>query len=190
MIVRDGEGEIGSPALATVERDLYRAVPQGPVKSAGIGGCACEHSGRDTKWQLCVLLTVRDGVIGPVALAEQLATSVRALNAATATIRVEVSLIGPSGPRCAADDPACGPMPYLGECAVTPEKVGHRRVVIEPGRSRGDCAYDGECTRAGCGNECATTREPHGPGTCELRSSLQSALCGCVEGQCRWFLRN
>ena len=189
MIVRDGNEKIGSPALETIERDLHRAIPQSPVRSADIGEYACKHRARDTKWELCVLLTVRDGVIGPVALAEQLATSVRALNEAGARIRVEVSVVGPPGPRCAADDPACGPMPYVGGCAVPAAKVSLRRVAVELGRAQGACEYDGECAPSGCGNQCATTREPHGSGTCEFRSSLQPALCGCVDGQCRWFVQ-
>jgi len=55
--------------------------------------------------------------------------------------------------------------------------------------SWGTCAYDGECSRSGGGNQCVPWTES-GAGTCEayLPREEAPAFCGCVQGRCTWFV--
>jgi len=96
-----------------------------------------------------------------------------------------VTLLGAAGPRCEADDPKCRPEAY--ESARYRE--GERRGLISESSTDPDCAWDGECSRSGCGNACAPWTTAHRPGSCEERPALRDALCGCVDRHCAWFVQ-
>jgi hypothetical protein len=120
----------------------------------------------------------------------------RALTAAAdgaapgATIYLEVHLLPPPGPRCAADDPACEPLPYQGRCA---EQTGYDpRATRKPAgmlrHAGGACSYDGECIIGGCGNDCGPPAIEGLAGTCELYEFRRPVYCGCVNRRCAWFM--
>jgi hypothetical protein len=110
-----------------------------------------------------------------------------------------VQLAGMMGPRCEGSDPACGPTVYTREeladadyeCdgARTPaaDAFGDEYARL----SGGACAHDGECVQGGCGNRCIAWPEAGGAGTCEGYPELEDApaFCGCVSGQCTWFVQ-
>lgn len=110
-----------------------------------------------------------------------------------ATVRICISLTGLLGPRCAPDDPACGPTPYSGTLESAGYACERDRTTfawtLEEGLSRGACTHDGECVEAGCGNHCVAWPEAGFGATCEGYLDLESApaLCGCVAGTCTWF---
>jgi hypothetical protein len=99
---------------------------------------------------------------------------------------IGIDVIGHTKPRCSADDPECGPLPY----AISTDRRTHR-----PSRARyplyppehSPCAHDGDCNLGGCGNSCESWVNPSYEGTCEGLSTLEGALCGCVANHCAWF---
>jgi len=193
LLSRDGKREMVDAELHSVQNALYRALPEHWANSAGLTGCTCSGERPGEPHDLCIGLQVRDGLVGPDVLARTMVAEAEAVGASDARLRVQVGQIVPPGPRCAAGDPACGPLPYDAGCA---EQLGSRPGVARnpigphlPGGAvnGGACSHDGECMPAGCGNECVTTREPSGPGICPYYNSLRPALCGCVEGRCTWF---
>jgi hypothetical protein len=193
LLSREGKREMTEAELRDVEQALYGALPVHWGSMAMLTGCTCDGERPGEHHDVCIGLHVRAGLIGPVALARTMVAGAQGAGASDAKLRVQVVQVVPPGPRCAASDPACGPLPYDAACA---EQLGYR-----PGRARkpvgryaaeapatGEaCGHDGECMVAGCGNECVSTREPSGAGTCPYYTALKPALCGCVEGRCTWF---
>jgi hypothetical protein len=101
------------------------------------------------------------------------------------SLRVAVTLQGPTEPRCKASDDACGPLPYSDQGAQTPPKT--RNPVDPVKRDSLACSYDGECVANGCGNECDHWTLGGAPGACPYIGKLEGAFCGCVEDRCAWF---
>jgi len=103
------------------------------------------------------------------------------------------SMLAETGPRCAADDPACGPMPYRGGCVEQTDynpRTKRKLVYGAGGRevtTPGQCTHDGECVKNGCGNQCTPASRGTSFGTCEGRFELEHASCGCVSTACVWF---
>ncbi len=104
-----------------------------------------------------------------------------------------------TGPeRCAASDPQCGPEAFSGTCL---DRVGYRPTATRRPAFGGSfvrsldnpCTFDGECVNSGCGYQClSTTRHSNMGYTCEGHGewdrALADAFCGCVAGQCAWFV--
>jgi hypothetical protein len=97
-------------------------------------------------------------------------------------------------PRCAAGDPMCGPAPVgqEHECyrATAERELLPPRAPDDPVRApaRSDCAHDGECVIAGCGNVCVNYRLSDIATNCLGYAWLdENAFCGCVEGGCSFF---
>jgi hypothetical protein len=105
---------------------------------------------------------------------------------ADARIEIAISLAGNLGPRCAADDPACLPIPYEGG---TYDPTRGRQPGVLATHSAGACTHDGECMEMGCGNHCLSWDHggAHEGATCEGYSIGRPLFCGCVEGSCAWF---
>ncbi|HKP63124.1 MAG TPA: hypothetical protein VJV78_40585 [Polyangiales bacterium] len=90
-----------------------------------------------------------------------------------------------TGPRCAEDDPDCGPIPYLDTNQQPPPA---ERTAVDPiDSSREPCSHDGQCIVNGCGNECDHWSLGGRAGTCPLYGKYRDAYCGCVEQRCAWF---
>jgi hypothetical protein len=103
------------------------------------------------------------------------------------------AMLADTEPRCAADDPACGPMPYNRACVEQTDydpRAKRKLVYGENGREPtipGQCTHDGECVIGGCGNKCIPTSLGSSTGTCEGRLELEHAYCGCVDTACVSF---
>lgn len=105
---------------------------------------------------------------------------------AGAQIELSVQLAGNLEPRCAADDPACLPVPYEGG---TYDRLGSRLGGVFASHSAGECDYDGQCMRMGCGNHCLSWEYggANEGATCEGYSFPRPIFCGCVDSECQWF---
>ncbi len=180
LIDRPGKRALTESELLELRTALVR-VPG--AHSAGIGGCRCPLA----KPALGVLLGVNENTATPGAIADQVA-AVAARAGGDPAACVDVAIVSAPGPRCAADDPACGPVPYEASCV---EKTDYdpkgRREIVRARSGRGPCAYDGECRVGGCGNECVPSAETAHAGTCEEYGHWESVYCGCVEEKCVWF---
>jgi hypothetical protein len=133
-------------------------------------------------------MAFRPGTFSPDELARKLTAAADRV-APDATVYLEVSLLPTPGPRCAPDDPACGPLPYEGQCA---EETGYdpkapRKPAPILHHDGGACSYDGECIVAGCGNDCGPPVIEDREGTCELYRFKVPVYCGCVNRRCTWF---
>ena len=181
LIARDGQRELTEHELKRVMDGLYHRLPG--MAAAGIGGVRCRSPSSGPS--LGITLEVREQSATPMQIARQLET----LAPDGSTARVEVTIISAPGPRCAADDPACEPLPYQAACV---EKTAYnpratRTIVRAGGGTHAPCAHDGECTIGGCGNECVPTSDIPLPGTCQLYTRWQNVYCGCVQNACAWF---
>ena len=160
---------------------LYRGVPG--AQSAGVGGCRCPPATP----ALGVTLQIRENTATPVMIAERVAALTASAGGDPAAC-VDVTILSAPGARCAADDPACGPIPYEAACVEqTDYDPKGQRVIMRARPGRGPCAYDGECRVGGCGNECVPTSMVDHAGTCEGRAGWDNVYCGCVETKCVWF---
>jgi hypothetical protein len=191
LLVRTGARELEKPQAQAVQ-DFVWADIQRRAQSVATGMCHCKTGAGTLAAERCVILRVPDGVAAPPAIANLLRTAVDRSGANDATARLKVILDYGPGPRCAADDPACGPIPYDGaRCA---EQIGYRPEKPRkafPSHGVGACTRDGECIAAGCGNDCVSTNEMMLPGSCEYLTALaKRGLCGCVDGACSWFLQD
>jgi hypothetical protein len=129
---------------------------------------------------------VDENTVTPVDVAERLA-ALAARAGGDPAMRIRVSIQSAPGPRCAADDPACGPLPYDAACVEqTSYDPKAKRTVFLPGPRAGACSHDGECTPGGCGNSCVSTAFVPRPGPC-VRYGWKDIYCGCVEKTCAWF---
>jgi hypothetical protein len=176
----------GARALTDTERDvlklgLYKVSPG--AESAGIGGVACPPA----KPVLGVQLSIRENTATPAMIAERV-VALAARAGGDPAVRVQVTIVSPPGPRCAAEDPACGPVPYEAACV---ERTGYdpkgQRTLVRARPGHGPCAHDGECRIGGCGNECVPASHFDHAGTCEGYVGWENVYCGCVENKCVWF---
>jgi hypothetical protein len=163
----------------------------GAQQTYGLGAC-----GRDVSHRAftCIRLTVpicqpwleEVRRVAPVARGEGLG------------IMVEIQ--GRTGPRCAAGEPNCGPLPYHapapGAHQETRNWAGDFTLPLRPGAAlqtvrddlgSGSCTHAGDCVRAGCGNNCDAWYQPVYGARCPAFSDLSDAYCGCLQGQCTWF---
>lgn len=185
-LLRIGDGDLGDPAEGwdaltplLQRREVLDLIPGGECTTADDAGVAANT--------LVIHVALCSMTLGEVAqlLAERWSDDPRLRDRAAA---VCVHLTGERGPRCASDDPACGPQPGG---SLAPGRVAP----VEPLRcpspaaidsyDRGSCRHDGECMISGCGNACVQwslvprrSLCPRVPGT---------DWCGCVAGRCAWF---
>jgi hypothetical protein len=151
------------------------------VHSSGFGSC-CANDGACVHVELDLCTTkVAD-------LARAFASWVDS----DANIRLFVELSGVTGPRCDGKGKPCGPTPYT---RTSLARAGYRcddhRDPIAKELAWGKCAHDGECSVAGCGNQCVPWPESNLIGTCEGYTQMEDApaFCGCVHGECSWFVQ-
>jgi hypothetical protein len=154
------------------------------VETLGIGGC-CPAEGQENV--LCVHVYMNGCMTPAEDVARRIQADLRADRLGQITIGFLIS--APREPRCQPRDRDCGPEPYSGG---RPSQGRPRAAVHLTDRSFGEfsggqCAHDGECRRAGCGNHCVPWTEPSFEATCEAWDALQGAFCGCLDGQCTWF---
>jgi hypothetical protein len=106
-------------------------------------------------------------------------------------IGVRITPKGWDAPRCEASDPMCLPLPYCERdiCQGVSYRPGASRYRVPEagGASQGSCQADGDCLTSGCGNSCISYSSYELFGECSFHGNLQSAFCGCVQGQCSWF---
>lgn len=134
--------------------------------------------------QLCFVVQVLAGTPGADTLATTLARMLDDDHLGDVGFRVDVMVEPIPLPRCARGD--CGPVDYERRCHAP--RQNRRRPVYRLSRAvKAECNHDGECMTNGCGNVCSSYREGSLVGTCELRTDLEDAFCGCVQGQCAWF---
>jgi hypothetical protein len=180
LIDRPGKRALTDSELLELRRILF-TVPG--ARSAGIGGCRCSAA----KPSLGVLLWLAENTATPVVIAEQVAALAASAGGDPAAC-VEVEIMSAPGPRCAADDPACGPVPYEAACVEkTDYDPKQRRKIVRARSGRGPCDHDGDCLVGGCGNECVPSTEIANEGTCEEQIGWDNVYCGCVEKACVWF---
>lgn len=153
------------------------------VHSSGYGVC-CDGGPKAT----CIRVSLDLCTTNPAEVARAFAAWVPK----DAQMYMMVELSGATGPQCDGKKGPCGPTPYTG---VTLAKAGYRcderRDPIAPKLAWGTCAHDGECSVAGCGNQCVPWTESNLIGTCEAYSRMEDApaFCGCVRGECSWFVQ-
>jgi hypothetical protein len=187
--------------LKAIKDELWtKAVGRAKHGSVGVGAC-CGNRERAERGQELVRCLVVSYDLCALEMADVVTLvegALRAHGVAEARVGVSFNLSGAAGPRCTPDDPACGPLRYLGGAESTRRKVcSDRRVPIDRAfspaygsLSGGTCSHDGECSVGGCGNQCTTWTNAGGYGTCEGHSRMEEApaYCGCVEGSCAWFV--
>ncbi len=163
----------------------------GAQQSYGLGSCGSDVSHRAFA---CIRLTVpicqpwleEVRRVAPVARGEGLG------------IMVEIQ--GRTGPRCAAGEPNCGPLPYHAPIPGAHQEsrnwAGDFTLPLRPGAAfqtvrddlgSGSCTHAGDCVRAGCGNHCDVWYQPVYGANCPAFNELSDAYCGCVQGKCAWF---
>jgi hypothetical protein len=182
LLIRDGKRELTEQELTVLQATL-QATGAG-VEMSGQGGVRCGSAGKPAPG---VEVWVRDDEIPVEALAHRMAAAVGQLPGEPSA-RVQVMVRWTPDPRCAADDPACGPLPYDAACIertnYSPKR--ERRFVRGFGK-RGECRHDGECFVTGCGNDCVPARATDLGGTCEENLNWKEVYCGCVQTECAWF---
>jgi eight-cysteine-cluster-containing protein len=76
--------------------------------------------------------------------------------------------------------------------ATGAELYGSCRERVEGRETEGECAADSDCVAAGCSGEICLAQEAAKGlmGTCEVLPCFQALdACGCVEGMCRWSIK-
>jgi len=192
VFTRAGARAATDPELQAALAALNARLPAGQaVSGTGLGLC-CDHAERPAGERVVPCLRVTLGLCQMHerdlvnALGEVLAGV-----PAEVTVGVSVRTEGLVGPRCAPPERDCVPVPYE---SAEYDPDGDRTPVADAidedlaGLSHGACAHDGECMRAGCGNQCVPWTMS-GPGTCEGYTNMDDALCGCVNGTCTWFVQ-
>ena len=155
------------------------------ITAIGVGGGAC--AGEPPRVGLVVLgEAATPGAAGLLAGVERLLAE-----DGTPELGVPIKLVlgAPRHPRCAASDPACGPIGYSSQLCARPDSFSHPRAPVGPldVDPRNTCDADGDCMPNGCGNQCTSYRQGNQIGTCEYSTWLEPAWCGCVQRRCRWF---
>jgi hypothetical protein len=193
LIERAGSRPATDPELMSLRERLIARLgnPSGLVNS-GIGVCCDDEPGGG---ETCLRLSLELCSVREEDLARALREELRSLS--RARVRVAVTLVGETGPRCAPPDRRCVPTPYDEEALDSYDPEGDRTPVsraLSASYARlswGECAHDGECVAAGCGNQCVPWTEADRPGTCEGYEALEEApaFCGCVSNRCTWFVQ-
>jgi hypothetical protein len=90
-------------------------------------------------------------------------------------------------PECGSYDPSAGRTLSIGSHADALVGPGLEYLEVPAQEEVGECAHDGECVLNGCGQYCCSYDDLTFISTCECYPGLSRALCGCVDGRCRWF---
>ncbi len=93
----------------------------------------------------------------------------------------DLGAIAPTPPVAAA--PAGSPVELAASCEARTEQP----------EVAGECTTDADCARAGCSSEVCTAAASAGDvmTTCEVQPCFSVLdTCGCVEGRCRWSIRD
>jgi hypothetical protein len=153
------------------------------ITGVGLGGCCASEGPR-----LCLVIYAEAETAGATALLPALDRLVGQDGMPELSLPAVVYVSGPRRPRCAASDPACGPVGYDHQCtasgSLSQPRIPLGRVDLDP---RNTCTTDGECMPNGCGNQCTSYHQGNQAGTCEYALTLEAAWCGCVRGRCGWF---
>jgi hypothetical protein len=196
-LVRAGKRPLTFDEMNELRRDLLPPT-EGPV-STGIGICDCEETTAAPAGTgpppSCVSIWIRAGDLDPPTIATLVSRRIEAMSLGDPTVRIRVDLHKKPEPRCLPSDPGCGPIPVgqmcLADVGYTPG--GKRTLVFDPRMSGGDCAHDGECDSETCVTSCFSTRGSDQyikVGGCFSMSGMKpNALCGCVAGQCNFFVQ-
>lgn len=100
----------------------------------------------------------------------------------------------PEPPSGAPDLGAIAPTPPVAAPAESPvELAATCEARIEQPEVAGECTTDADCARAGCSSEVCTAAASAGGvmTTCEVQPCFSVLdACGCVEGRCRWSIRD
>ena len=190
-LVRPGPRALTADELGEVRRKLLTPTPG--LRGVGIGSCACDVPKTPAeKSASCVSISVGAGDLDPPALAQLISGRVEALSLGAVAVAVRVDVHAKPEPRCLPEDPGCGPIPVAQQCIADIQYVpGRPRVPVFEKLNGGDCAHDGECDSALCGDSCYSTRGLDSDfviGSCFTFSGMKpNALCGCVAGQCTFF---
>jgi eight-cysteine-cluster-containing protein len=105
-----------------------------------------------------------------------------------------------SPPPAAAQEPAEVPTADAGSppsaktgASTAAELYGSCRERVERPEADGECSSDADCVASGCSQELCTSTAAAAEGlmsTCEMRPCFKVLdACGCVEGHCRWSLK-
>lgn len=181
LIEHPGARALTEAELLELRTGLYVSSPGS--ESAGIGGVACPLA----KPALGVQLSMREHTATPAMIAERIA-ALTARAGGDPAAHVQVTIVSAPGPRCAADDPACGPVPYDAACVErTSYDPKGKRTLVRARPGHGPCAHDGDCHVGGCGNECVPGSGFSHAGTCEGYGGWENVYCGCLETKCVWF---
>lgn len=169
----------------------------GGESQVGAGLC-CTASPR-----LCVRVEFPLCASTSAQIEEAFTTAVELQETGPLALGLVIETQGYIGPRCRADDPACGPMPYndppAERLAREPDRFAlpydahlPRRVVTPapaprdeaPTPARLTCGHDGDCVPG-----CLVWRDRRAgqPAAGVLHGALLDAYCGCVEGTCQYF---
>lgn len=152
------------------------------VTGVGVGGCCLGGPAR-----LCLVVYAEADTPGASDLLARIDHLIQQDGTPELGLPTKIDLSPPRHPRCAASDPACGPISYDHACAPR-DSLPHRAPVRTPDIDpRNVCSHDGECFQNGCGNQCTSYRQGSMVGTCEYSTLLEPAWCGCVRGRCAWF---
>jgi hypothetical protein len=183
VVERTGSRPVTDDDIAKFkERHAHEIITDG-INGVGLGGCC-----RSDPPRLCLVVYAEADTPGAHALLPTLDRLLTADGTPDLQLPVAVYLSGPRRPRCAASDPACGPVSYEHRCAAL-GSFAHDRAPLDPidPDPRNTCSADGDCLQSGCGNQCTSYHQGSIAGTCEYSFGLESAWCGCVRGRCAWF---
>lgn len=189
-LVRAGKRPLTFEEINELRRGLLPPTP-GPASTA-IGMCDCGLTAKPGQDPPCLSISYRDGDLDPPTLATLVSRRIEAMSLGDASLGVRVDLRAKPEPRCLPGDPGCGPIPVgqrcIAELGYVPGKP--RTLVFDERMAGGPCAHDGECDSGDCPS-CITTRaDPYITGGCFFPSDMKpNAYCGCVAGQCAFFVQ-
>jgi len=192
--IHDGTRTISEPEIRAVAEAMR------PIGiSSGLGGCCSPKVAKETQ-VFCLKFWPADVCRLPMSrIVQEVDEALRRQGLESVRVGVDVMLSGTVGPRCAATDPACGPISsrdWEWPPRVPPSKhvgcVAGRVRVAEPNQVTpgSACAHDGECVVGACGEQCLRWDQPLGPSSCNDVGRLEEGpvtYCGCVSGRCDWF---
>ncbi len=104
------------------------------------------------------------------------------------SMKIRLDLLPALDPRCASEDPLCGPVPYSRGClGETNYRANVPRRVV--GQDASFCENDGDCSADARCDGCNSRFTYLSTLQCRefLGSTWEDAFCGCVKGHCSWF---
>jgi hypothetical protein len=105
-------------------------------------------------------------------------------------VRFSILQGAPREPRCAQNDPACGPIPYIYSMAcvdadATRDWSRERAPETRAASRQSACTHDGDCVT--CNTICTGYKYRPSRCTLEFARHLEKAYCGCIDRGCAWF---